>query len=211
MVRAFTNWRLYFGRRYYLCNVVLHHAECNPVPHCIVASFTVYLCLCKSTLYVMTIWCATSWNCGNSHLYICMLSCNIISLFYDCPDQVSFIICNLRERCEIYIHLSFAWSFAVPACSCYILVPSSLFQTWQNWWKRDEIAGRRAAAGESKLFNGPNCKMYQPPMAGNLPPRALDRYGTGPSDTSANNHCLGDHRTCSERLEIVLGPKFPLW
>ena len=86
------------GRRYYLCNVVLHHAECNPVPHYIVASFSVYLCLCKSTLYVMTIWCATSWNCGNSHLYICLLSCNIISLFYDCPDQVSFIICNLRQR-----------------------------------------------------------------------------------------------------------------
>ena len=109
-----------------LCNMVLHHGECNPVPHYIVASFSVYLCLCKSTLYVMTIWCATSWNCGNSHLYIFLLSCNI--------------------------HLSLAWSFAAPACSCYILMPSSLFQTWQNWWKRDEIAERRDAAGEQTVW-----------------------------------------------------------
>lgn len=36
------------------------------------------------------------------------------------------------------------------------------------------------------------------------------RCGTGPGDTSDSQRCSGDLRTCSERLEIVLGPKSAL-
>ena len=128
--------------------MVLHHAECNPVPHYIVASCYVpvrvlhYLCNDTMMCYFLELW-------QFSSIYILMLSCNIISIFYDCSDQVSFIICNLRER--VWNIYSFVICMIIWRTGLFLLhlgavdlVPNMAELMKERWDCREEGCGWRA-------------------------------------------------------------------